>query len=297
MKILVTGSNGLVGSTIVRVGHEDPNLTFIACSKSENKLPNFGNYEFEQCDISNQSALNSLFVNYTIDAVINTAAISKPDFCEVNKELCWKVNVEAVQLLAEKCHSLQIPLVHLSSDFIFDGFMGNYSEDSQPNPLSFYGKSKEESERIVLQFPLNSAVRTSLVYGLPADYSKGNILTWVVNSLRSSKKIRVVNDQYRTPTYANDLALGCLEILKRRKSGIYNLSGNVEMSVFNFALSIAECFDLDTSLISSTDTLSLNEPAKRPMKTGLQISRAMIDLNYLPTNPAEGLRHLLNKML
>lgn len=289
MKILLTGSNGLIGSSIVRMANEMYLWPVVACSQSYNKLPLTEGNVFELCDITNGAMVNYIIEKHKPDAVIHTAALSKPDYCEQNREDCWKINVLSVDALAKKCHSLQIPLLYLSSDFIYDGLKGHYSELDLPNPCCFYGESKAEGERIVLSYSNNISVRTSLVYGWPADPSKGNILSWVVSSLRANKQIRVVGDQFRAPTFADDLAQGCLEIIHRKKAGVYNLCGYETSSVYDFAKQIARCFGLYEGLLLPVDTISLNEPARRPLKTGLAISKAIIELNFSPKSIHEGL--------
>jgi len=293
MKVLITGSNGLVGSALVRVAREKFGFSVVACSQSYNKVTLSEQDRFELCDITDHTKTAYIIEKHCPDAVIHTAALSKPDYCEQNKSECWKINVLATEAIANICNAVQIPLVNVSSDFIFDGLLGNYSELDTPNPGCYYGVSKAESENIVMNYPLNSSVRTSLVYGWPVDESKGNILTWVTSNLRNNNKIKVVCDQHRSPTLVDDLALGCLEIIARKCSGIYNISGNETISVCNFAKQIARCFKLDESLISPIDTLSLSEPAKRPLKTGLNISKAIVDLNFNPHSINEGLKSLL----
>ena len=187
-------------------------------------------------------------------------------------------------------------LVHLSTDFVFDGQSGPYTEEDVPNPLSVYGHSKADAEQIVSQYAGPwSIVRTVLVYGLAADMSRTNIVLWVKKSLEEGRVIRIVSDQFRTPTLAEDLAEGCCQLALRKAIGIYNISGGEYMSVLEMARRIARYFHLDEKLIEPTTTTALGQPASRPLLSGFLIDKARRDLDYTPHTLEEGIAMILKQ--
>ncbi len=283
MKILVTGSNGLLGQKIIYQLLHQQNHQIIAIGKGENRLQQQNGYTYFNVDISHFESFNNIIQNEKPDAIIHTAAITNVDLCEIEHELCRKVNVDAVQNLATICDQLNIHLIHLSTDFIFDGTAGPYDENAIPNPLSFYGHSKNDAETIVLKMRAPWAIiRTVLVFGITDGMSRSNIVLWVKNSLNEGKTIHVVNDQYRTPTLAEDLAQGCILAAEQKATRIFNISGPDMMNIYELACRVADYFQLDKTLIQQTDSTSLNQPAKRPPKTGFIIQKAEKILGYKP---------------
>ncbi|MDW8288421.1 MAG: sugar nucleotide-binding protein, partial [Flammeovirgaceae bacterium] len=159
-----------------------------------------------------------------------------------------------------------------------------------PNPINFYGETKWEAEKIIRNSKTPWAiVRTCLVYGTNFQLTRSNIVLWVINNLRQRNPIRVVVDQWRTPTLVEDLAEGCLTILKRQAKGIFHLAGKDFLRPYDLAHLTAQIFDLDATLISPTDASQFKEIGKRPLKTGLDISKAKAELDYSPRSVVEGL--------
>jgi len=295
--ILITGSNGLVGQKLVRHWSADPEIKVIATSKSENRLDFSEGYTFELFDITNTAAAEYLFDLYKPDIVINAAALSSADYCEEFRDQCWKVNVEAVENIVKVSNKHHSHFIQISTDFIFDGTTRPYSEEDNPNPVNFYGNSKMQAETIVREYAEKwSVIRTVLVYGFVKNIARPNIVTWVKDSLEQGKHIKVVNDQYRTPTLAEDLAGAIAEVAAREKEGIYHISGNNYMSIIDIAYLICYMFGLDRTLITPVTTVSLNEKAMRPPRTGFAIEKAMRDLGYEPHTFMEGLGIIKEQM-
>jgi dTDP-4-dehydrorhamnose reductase len=185
----------------------------------------------------------------------------------------------------------------VSTDFIFDGTHGPLDEGAIPNPVNFYGESKLAGERVIQASAIPWAIlRTVLVFGITRDMSRSNIVLWVKNSLQQNKTIQVVNDQWRTPTLAEDLAMGCYLAAKKRARGVYNISGKDFMSPYDIAIKTAEFFQLDKSLIKATDSTKFTQPAKRPPKTGFIIDKARKELGYEPHSFEEGLEILARQI-
>lgn len=296
MRILITGSNGLLGQKLIKLLC-DEGVEVIATSRGSNRLPNDGQYQYESLDIVNQQQVLDVVSKYKPDVIINTAAMTNVDQCESEKEACWDLNVNAVKYLIEACEVTGTHLLHVSTDFIFDGSHGPLTEDEEPNPISYYGESKLAAEKLVTESKITwSIARTVLVYGIAHDMSRSNIVLWVKNSLEAGKAINVVNDQWRTPTLAEDLAMGCYLIASLSATGIYNISGEELMTPYDIAIKTAEYFQLDKSLISETDGSKFSQPAKRPPKTGFIIDKAKTKLGYSPNSFEDGLKVLASQL-
>lgn len=289
-KVLITGSNGLLGQKLIYqlVGY--PSFQVFATSRGENRTILKKRYEYIPLDITDQKEIEETFESVRPDVVINTAAMTNVDECEAKKEQCWDLNVNATQYLADACEKYDAHLIHLSTDFIFDGEDGPYSEDAEPNPLSYYGESKVASEEVIKNSQCNWAiVRTVLVYGVADNMSRSNIVLWAKGALESGKELTVVNDQFRSPTLAEDLAHGCVLIAKKGATGIYNISGGEYMCVFDLVKKVADFYGLDDSKVKAISSSTLNQAAKRPPRTGFKLDKAKKDLGYKPSTFEEGL--------
>lgn len=291
MKVLITGSNGLLGQKIVAQAQSDPSLEVIACSKGSNRISLVSGYRYCELDITDQRAVSDLIWNLQPDAVINTAAMTNVDACEDDQDNCWKVNVDAVEYLISACQAVNAHLIHLSTDFVFDGERGPYREEDQPSPLSFYGRSKLASEELMINSGLEhwAIARTIIVYGLAEQMSRSNVVLWAKGALEKGEPIRVVDDQFRSPTLAEDLAEGCLLIARKKANGIYHLSGKDTMSILELVYRVADHFGLDKSIVQPIKTASLGQTAGRPPKTGFILDKAIRELGYAPHTFEEGL--------
>lgn len=290
MKILITGANGLLGQKLARLLDEDPEIDLVATARKPLGYP-LQNGVYVKMDIENKEDIVSAFFEHKPEVVIHTAAMTQVDDCEVQREKCWTANVTSVELLAEACQWYNTQLIYVSTDFIFDGSHGPLDENEKPAPVNYYGESKLAAEKIVQASSLTwSILRTVLVYGVTPDMSRSNIVLWVKNSLEQGKAIKVVNDQWRTPTLAEDLAMGCYLAAKKNAKGIFNISGKDFMSPYDIAIKTAEYFKLDKSLITATDSDTFKQTARRPLTTGFVIDKARKELGYEPRSFEEGLK-------
>lgn len=295
-RILLTGANGLLGQKLVKLFKEDKNVQVIATGKGEDRNPE-GKHEYYQLDITSQDQVNQVIDKVKPDVVINTAAMTNVDQCEIDPDSCWKLNVSAVDYLIKACEEHSAFLIHLSTDFIFDGENGPYKEDDIPNPQSKYAETKLISERLLEQSGLDYAiVRTMLVYGIVPGLSRSNIILWVKKSLEDGKHIKVVNDQWRTPTLAEDLAKGCALVAQKRAKGVFHISGKDLLTPHEMAIATADYFKLDKSLMEEVDGSIFTQPAKRPARTGFVLDKARTILGYEPVSFEEGLK-VLEKQL
>ena len=289
-KILITGSNGLLGQKLIYQLIGYPDYQVFATSRGENRTLIKKRYEYIPLDITQEQEIQETFDYVKPDIVINTAAITNVDACEDEKKECWELNVEAVQYLATACEKYNAHLIHVSTDFIFDGVSGPYNEESLPNPISYYGESKLAAEEIVKNSSCKfSIVRTVLVYGVVDNMSRSNIVLWAKGALETGKELTVVDDQYRTPTLAEDLAHGCILIAQKGAEGIYNISGDEYMCITDLVKRVAKYFKFDENLVKPISSSSLNQKAARPPKTHLLLDKAKKELDYMPSSFEEGL--------
>lgn len=288
--ILITGSNGLLGQKLTDLYLKHPDRPFVATGKGPNRHPVKEGYIYEEADITDHARMRELIDRYRPSAVIHTAAMTNVDACETQQEACRALNIDAVENLARLSTEFSFHLLHLSTDFIFDGTHPMYSEDEEPNPLSYYGWSKWEGEKRVMQYATRwTILRTVLVYGVVADMSRSNIVMWAYNTLKNGNPAKVVNDQFRTPTLAEDLAMGCYLAETQHAEGIFNICGPDYMGVNELVERVALHFGLSTDNITLVSSDTLNQPARRPPITGLDISKARRELGYRPHTFTEGL--------
>lgn len=293
---LITGSNGLLGQKLVYALTGRSDVQVIATSSGDNRMVKKDSYIYESLDITDKVQVQKILAHYKPDVVINTAAMTNVDACETKREECWSLNVTAVKNIVDVITDLKLntQLVHLSTDFIFDGEKGSeYVETDTPNPLSYYALSKNESEKVLLKSCIKWAIaRTIIVYGIVDNMSRSNIVLWAKDALSKGQKINVVDDQFRSPTLAEDLAEGCILIADKGATGIYHLSGKETMSILELVYKVADYWKLDKSLITPSKSNTLNQPAKRPPYTGFVIKKAQRDLGYNPRSFTDGLKIL-----
>ena len=297
MRILITGSNGLLGQKLVK-RCQNQGIPFLAVSKGENRNPTIAPDNYRNVDIADKHALVNAVDFFGPSHIINSAAITNVDYCELNPKECQSVNVDAVRYICEIAQERGIHVQQLSTDFVFDGEKGYYNEKDEVNPLSVYAQSKVDSERIVMEVMHNqwSIVRTIIVFGTGYDLSRSNIVLWAREALKTGKELSIVDDQFRAPTWADDLAYGCIEILQRRQQGIFHLSGPKTYSIFQIVEIIAEFYGLPTTQVKRVSSMTLSQPAKRPPRTGFDLSKAYQLLDYRPLSLLEALESLENEL-
>ena len=216
------------------------------------------------------------------DYIINVAAYTNVDKCESEKELAWNINVNGVEYLAKYSVPSNAHLIHISTDYVFDGLAGPYSENDLPNPISYYGRSKLAGENVIKKFDIKSTIlRTNVLFG-PTKFGRPDFVKWVFNSLSENKNIRIVTDQINNPTYIEDLAQAIITICDSEKTGLFNIGGAELLNRLEFTKEIAEYFNLDFNLVEPIITADLNQPAPRPLNSGLINLKAETELNYKP---------------
>lgn len=291
MRILITGSNGLLGQKLVAALRKDPEVWLIATGRGPDRSPEPLGERYRPMDTTDRAQVDAVFDAERPDVVIHTAAMTNVDACELDQVACRLQNVTATEHLVRAAVRHGSHFIHLSTDFIFDGAEGPYREDDTPAPLSVYGQSKLDSERVVQGSGLSkwAIARTIIVYGVAPGLSRSNVVLWAKSALEKGEPIRVVDDQWRMPTLAEDLADGCIRIAKRGATGIFHLSGPDGMSILELVQRVGAFFRLDTSVVSPVKSDTLGQPAKRPPKTGFLLDKARRELGYDPKGFEQGL--------
>lgn len=291
MKILITGANGLLGQKLAGLFEKKPQHEVLATGRGNNRFPITGQHiRYMAMDITKKEEVTNVIASFQPDVIIHTAAMTNVDECETNKKDCTLMNVTSVGYLLQAAEQINCFFLHVSTDFIFDGTKGPLTEDEVPNPVNYYGESKLEAEELVMNSVTKWAIaRTVLVYGITHKMSRSNIILWVKKSLENGEHIRVVDDQWRTPTLAEDLAMGCYLISKNKVEGVFNISGKDFLTPYDMAIMTADHFNLDKSLIEKTDGSQFKQTAKRPPKTGFIIDKAKDIVSYEPHSFAEGI--------
>ncbi len=285
-RILITGANGMLGQRVIYFYKEIENIQMQTTSVEES--PVFSGVDYISCDLAKREKIKKIVSDFCPDFIINTAAFTNVDLCEKEKETAWKINVKGVEYLAEAARIIDAHLIHISSDYIFDGADGPYSENAKPNPLGYYGRTKLASENALkISGAINTILRTNVLYGI-AD-SRPDFVRWVVKNVREGKQINIVTDQVNNPTFIDDLVQAINEVIEFRKQGIYNIGGREFLTRFEFTRIIADFFTLDINLIKPILTEELNQPAKRPLKSGLLTLKAETELGYKPHTIGEAL--------
>jgi dTDP-4-dehydrorhamnose reductase len=296
-KILVTGSNGLLGQKIVYKLKDRSDVELIATARGENRLLSQKGYQYFSLDIGNKANVDVVIDAVKPDYIIHTAAMTQVDDCELDHAACDRANVDAVQYIVDAAERNNCHLVHISTDFIFNGKEGPYDEEGVADPLSYYGNAKWKGEQIVQISKLKWAIlRTVLVYGIVDNMSRSNIVLWAKGALEKGAPINVVEDQFRSPTLAEDLADGCILAVEKNALGVYNISGKDQFSIIDLVKAVADYYGLDKSLINPVSSETLNQAAKRPPVTGFILDKAKRDLGYNPHSFQEGIA-LMEKQL
>lgn len=271
----------MLGQKLVKLFLNKPGYEIHALSRGPNRLDHQAGYLYYDVDLLERDVLLDTLSQIVPDVIVHTAAMTNVDACELHQEECDRMNIEVVANILEYCDKKDVYLVHLSTDFIFDGEKGTiYKEEDEAHPVNHYGSSKWKSELMIRESNVTHAIlRTILVYGLVDGNDRSNIVLWVKNSLENKKEIHVVTDQLRMPTYAEDLAEACWLAVEKRAKGVFNVSSNQLMSIYEIALAVADAFGLDKKLINPVRTNALSLPANRPLSTGFDLNKSINEIN------------------
>lgn len=290
-KILITGANGLLGQAVMHIFTRESDYELIQSSVEDKPFINFGS-EYYKLDITNKDEVKDAVRKFNPRIILNCAAFTDVDKCETERELSWKLNVDAVKNLIIASRINDAKVVHYSTDYVFDGKNGPYDETATPNPLSFYGRGKLASENALLSSGVDFAIiRTMVLYGLGVNV-KPNFALWMISKLKAKEKINIVDDMFGNSTISDDLAFGSLKLIEKNAKGIFHIAGRDIESRFDFTMKLCDVFGFDKNLVSKIKTIDLNQPAPRPLKSGLITLKAETELGFSPMDTMESLRVL-----
>ena len=287
MKLLITGASGLYGSKLAQMALAKNIEVY---SSDIQGLSVYGS--FVKLDISGKEQVEEAFKTIKPDVVVHAATLTDVDKCETNKELAWKVNVEGTKNIVEAAKSAGSFLIYISTDYVFSGEKGNYKETDKPDPINYYGLTKLKAEEIVQTQKEYFIGRPSVIYGSTPAAGKVNFALWLIETLSKGERIKIVTDQWNTPTLNTNLAEMTLEVIERRLLGVYNTCGATRVNRLEFAEQIAEAFGLDKSLIDKVLSSQFTWPAKRPMDSSLDTSKAQKTLQHKPLDMSQALKQL-----
>ena len=295
-RVLITGSNGLLGQKLVELLSRCMGYNLLLASKEPQSVFGEGLLTYVQVDTTQKAEVRGVIDEFEPEVIVNTAAITDVDRCETDRESAWRVNVTSVENLVQAAKLVGARLIHLSSDYVFDGKAGPYGELDRPGPINYYGKTKLASENVVRTSGIPSAiVRTIVLYGQGRDV-RNNFVLWVLKNLDEKKQIRVVDDQISTPTFADDLAYGILKIIELGRTGLYHISGPDMVSRYEMAAAVAKVFSLDRKLLSPVKSIVLRQVAARPLRTGFITLKAETDLGIKMSPLEQGLIALKHQL-
>ena len=287
MKLLITGASGLYGSKLAQMALSK---NYEVYSSDIQSLSIYGN--FVKLDISGKAQVDEAFKTIKPDVVVHAATLTDVDKCEPNKELAWKVNVEGTKNIVEAAKDTGSFLIYISTDYVFGGETGRYKETDLPNPINYYGVTKLKAEEIVKTQKEYFIARPSVMYGSTPAAGKVNFALWIIEKLRKGEHVKIVTDQWNTPTLNTNLAEMTLEVIEHKLTGIYHLCGATRLSRFEFAEQIADVFSLDKGLIDKVLSSQFTLLAKRPMDSSLDTSKAQQTLQHKPLEMDMALKQL-----
>ena len=287
MKLLITGASGLYGSKLAQLALERGLEVY---SSDIQSLSVYG--KFVQLDISNKEKVEEALKTIKPDVVVHAATLTDVDKCELNKALARKVNVAGTKNVVEAAQKAGSFLVYISTDYVFCGEKGLYVESDTRDPINYYGLTKVEAEEIVKTLPKYFIARPSVIYGSTPAAGKVNFALWLIETLRKGNRVKIVTDQWNTPTLNTNLAEMTLEVVERQLTGIYHLCGATRVSRFEFAEQIADTFDLNKELIDKVTSSQFSWPAKRPTDSSLDTSKAQRDLTCKPLTLSKAFEQL-----
>jgi dTDP-4-dehydrorhamnose reductase len=287
LKLLITGASGLYGSKLAQLAIERK-IEVNSCGLQD--LSAGCNYI--KMDITDRALVEKSFRKIRPDVVVHAASLTDVDECELNQKLAWKVNVEGTKNIVDATKNSGSFLIYISTDYVFSGEVGRYTEADKPEPANYYGLTKLKGEEIVKTQAEYFIARPSVIFGSTPASGKVNYALWLINTLRRGERVKIVTDQWNTPTLNTNLAEMMLEVIERRLTGTYHLCGASRVSRFEFAEMISDAFSLDKCLIEPVESSSFSWPAKRPRDSSLDTAKAQQDLMVKPLELGDALERL-----
>ncbi len=287
MKILIVGASGFLGKKLFNILSKEFEVIGTTHTKKKG---------FIDLDITKKDKTLQLIEKVKPNMIIMPASITDVDFCEKEKEKAHQTNVEGVKSIVEGCKKINARLIYFSTDYVFNGKKGNYKEDDQLNPLSYYAKTKVEAEEIVKNSRLDYIIgRVSCLYGYNSTEDKQTFVNFVISNIKKGNPVSAFRDQILSPTLIDDIVNAILILIKKWENGIFHIAGSEPISRYDFTLKITDVFNLDKKLIKSIKTSELKQKAKRPLNASLDISK-LEKLGIKMSNIEEGLKKMKEQL-
>lgn len=291
--LLITGASGFLGNNLARFCAEQCTV-----SAQGNRRPAcLEGVQSVQFDLSSETEVRRAMGNIDVQCVIHLAALTSPDDCDKDRSYAYRVNVDGTRHIVNYANDRDIPVIYISTDLVFDGEKGNYTEDDQPNPVSYYGETKLKAEEIVLSaLDKNRVCRIALSYGKRFADAPGGFLDKFLKAAEEGSFLRLFTDQFRTPLYSGDFCEALARLIQKTitgsaslKSRIYHIGGKERVSRYEFGTVMSKVFGISSSRIIPVTMESMNMPAKRGRDCSLAIDRACAELGYDPGSIYENL--------
>ncbi len=279
MRITVTGANGLVGSRLCRwlviQGH-------VVTAIARGNRRTVGDFEYLSCDLADHEAVGRALAAARPEVVVHTASMTEVDACERSPEAAWAANTLAAAHVARHARASGAHLIHVSTDYVFDGQDGPYDEDARPNPSGVYARTKWLGEEAVRLLAGSWGIaRTAVVYGYPPS-QRPNFGSWLLGTLREGKTARLFVDQYVSPSLALNVAEQLAEMSERRLDGIWNIAGAEVVNRMEFGEALVDVFGLDRRLLVPIKLADAGMASPRPPRSGLRVDKALSTLKARP---------------
>ena len=248
-------------------------------------------YRNQKLDLRDEVKTYEFLEKVRPDYIVHSAALSSADACEMDKENCSKTNISTSIFLAKACSMVGGKMIGISSDYVFDGKNGPYSESDPTHPINEYGRAKLKGEKMLAKYCPNSlSIRSCVLYDWNPRPRRENFLVWLIKKLTLNEKVKIVDDQFATPTFIPLLAEVIVELLQSEHRGVINVSGSEWLSRYDFSVKAADIFGLDSSLITRSDSSQFIQSAQRPLKGGLKIEQVENLLEKKMYSCAQGLQ-------
>ncbi len=296
-KILITGATSKTAESFLKFVKQDNFYDLYLLSSDASVLITVPELKKASVDYTNKKALKNICYDIKPDYIINCASYNDVDGCEGNKSLAMELNAGLCDSLAKICRVIDASMIHISTDYIFDGQHGPYNESEMPAPLSYYGKTKLAGENFA-QASLDklTILRTNVLYG-PSSFGRGDFIRWLIKNLSKGNKLNIITGQYCNPTYVRDLARTIDTVIKNNTCGIYNVAGKTWLNRYDIALLVADVFGYDKSLICKIPSSELKQKAKRPELGGLVTNKAENEFGLHYLNLRDGLEYLKTDLI
>jgi len=286
-KAMAIGIEGMLGHIFLNVASKDYDV--VGTYLNPTFKQKFQKFSTEKLDITNKKSVESVVKKHSPDMIVNCAAVTDVDFCEGHPQIAEAVHVGGTKFLSEAADAISAKFIHISTDFIFDGRKGNYTEEDLPNPLGVYARTKYEGEKVVSK---NAIIARTCIYGWNIQ-NKQSLVEWIINKLKKKEYVSLFVDSFFSPIYTGDFSQIILEMFEKNLKGIYHIAGSEKINKYNFGLKVAKVFNLNKEYIKPVKFDSIKRKAKRPKDTSLccdKIKKEEVKLK----NVEEGLKMMKN---